>query len=268
VIVATLSLAAGAVSSGTAGAGTHGSGFSSVLAGGALLVMATFVPFAILRMIPAVEAGAVAHLDGLRERGTAAMTRLPRTAASHALHEGLGALGDTRLMAQTAAAGGGGSGGVAGAGAGTGAGAAGSNDSDGDATSGISLGEGDPESPRAYEELVAQGIRPRPRGPKPILARPNPGSGGADTTADDTSAAPEAPAARPAGTSRPDVWQPAPTGPATPGDAWKWEGVPPGRSLIGKVEPGEMRYYMGDDGHGPQIRWLPAAWPPGEGPDT
>jgi hypothetical protein len=262
VIVATLSLAAGAVSSGTAGAGAHGSGFSSVLAGGALLVMATFVPFAILRMIPAVEAGAVAHLDGLRERGTAAMTRLPRTAASHALHEGLGALGDTRLMAQTAAAGGGGSGGVAGAGA------AGSNDSDGDATSGISLGEGDPESPRAYEELVAQAIRPRPKGPKPILARPNQGSGGADTTADDTSAAPEAPAARPAGTSRPDVWQPAPTGPATPGDAWKWEGVPPGRSLIGKVEPGEMRYYMGDDGHGPQIRWLPAAWPPGEGPDT
>src|SRR5580693_1251051 len=102
VIVATLSLAAGAVASGTAGSGGHGSGFSSVLAGGALLLMATFVPFAILRMIPAVEAGAVAHLDGLRERGTAAMTRMPRSAASHALHEGLGALGDSRLMAQTA----------------------------------------------------------------------------------------------------------------------------------------------------------------------
>ena len=56
------------------------------------------------------------------------------------------------------------------------------------------------------------------------------------------------------------------TGPATPEDAWKWEGVPAGRSLIGKVEPGEMRYYMDDDGHGPQIRWLPAAWPPGQGP--
>ncbi len=101
VIVATLSLAAGAVSSGTAGTGTHGAGFSSVLAGGALLVMATFVPFAILRMIPAVEAGAVGHLDGLRERGTAALTRVPKTAASHALHEGLGALGDARLLAQT-----------------------------------------------------------------------------------------------------------------------------------------------------------------------
>src|SRR5271168_463851 len=119
VIVATLSLAGGAVSSGTAGSGAHGSGFSSVLAGGALLLMATFVPFAILRMIPAVEAGAVAHLDGLRERGAAAMTRLPRTAASHALHEGLGALGDSRLLAQTAAAAGG-------------TGGAGSPDGDGD----------------------------------------------------------------------------------------------------------------------------------------
>ena len=115
VIVATLSLAAGAVSSGTAGTGDHGSGFSSVLAGGALLVMATFVPFAILRMIPAVEAGAVAHLDGLRQRGTAALTRVPRTAANHALHEGLGALGDSRLLAQ-AAAGGGAAGLAAGAG--------------------------------------------------------------------------------------------------------------------------------------------------------
>ncbi len=66
VIVAVLSLAAGALASGTAGTGVHGAGFSSVLAGGALLLMATFVPFAILRMIPAVEAGAVGHLEGLR----------------------------------------------------------------------------------------------------------------------------------------------------------------------------------------------------------
>ena len=55
------------------------------------------------------------------------------------------------------------------------------------------------------------------------------------------------------------------TGPATAEDAWKWEGVPPGRSLIGRVEAGKMRYYMGDDGHGPCIKWLPAAWPPHEG---
>ena len=113
VIVATLSLAAGAISSGTAGSGTHGAGFSAVLAGGALLVMATFVPFAILRMIPVVEAGAVSHLDGLRSRGTAAMRSLPRSAASHVLNEGLGALGDARLLAEFGAGGTGGGGGLA-----------------------------------------------------------------------------------------------------------------------------------------------------------
>src|SRR5580692_4464678 len=74
VIVATLSLAAGAVSSGASGAPNSG-GFSAVLAGGALLVMmATFVPFSLLRLIPVMEAGAVGHLDGLRGRATGAMT--------------------------------------------------------------------------------------------------------------------------------------------------------------------------------------------------
>ena len=58
-------------------------------------------------------------------------------------------------------------------------------------------------------------------------------------------------------------WSPR-TGPATAEDAWKWEGVPPGRSLIGRVEPGKERYYMGDDGHGPCIKCLPPAWPPHE----
>ena len=94
VIVAVLSLAAGALSSGTAGTGVHGAGFSSVLAGGALLLMATFVPFAILRMIPAVEAGAVGHLEGLQSRATGPIARTARSAASLALHEGLGAAGD------------------------------------------------------------------------------------------------------------------------------------------------------------------------------
>src|SRR6202046_326683 len=72
VIVATLSLAVVALASGTAGTGNHGSVFSSVLAGGALLLMPTFVPFAILRMIPAVEAGAGGHPDGVGGGGGAA----------------------------------------------------------------------------------------------------------------------------------------------------------------------------------------------------
>jgi hypothetical protein len=275
VIVATLSLAAGAVSSGTAGTGTHGSGFSSVLAGGALLVMATFVPFAILRMIPAVEAGAVGHLEGLRERGTAAVSRPARTAAGHALHEGLGALGDARLLAQTAeaAAGGGMTGGsvgagAAGVGAGTGSAGAGAGEgaegAGGGTGSGVPMADGDPESQRAYDDAVARGVRPGPKGPKPVLG-PNGASGtGAGTEVDDAAA--PVPASVSGGTAARTEPLRARTGPATPEDAWKWEGVPPGRSLIGKVEPGEMRYYMDDDGHGPQIRWLPAAWPPGQGP--
>jgi hypothetical protein len=251
VIVATLSLAAGAVSSGTAGTGTHGAGFSAVLAGGALLVMATFVPFAILRMIPAVEAGAVSHLDGLRSRGTSALTRLPRSAAGHALNEGLQALGEARLMAATPAAGG-----AARAGGGAAGGAASSTASTDDGSErapAIELGEGDPNSQRIYDESVARGSVPGPKGPKPILA---PRAGAADRA--DSGADAGGPLVGKGG---------RPLGPATPADAWKWEGVPAGYTLLNPVEPGKMRHCEGDDGHGPQLKWLPAAWPPGQGPD-
>ena len=256
VIVATLSLAAGAVSSGTAGTGTHGSGFSSVLAGGALLVMATFVPFAILRMIPAVEAGAVAHLDGLRERGTATMTRLPRTAANHALHEGLGALGDTRLMAQTPPSGG--------------------TRADGEeADPGVTVAEGDPRPLRHLQEADARGAVPGPKGPKPVL--PAPGSGGSGADAASGSAGTAGSAASAATGFEPDpadrvgarrtTGLGARIGPETPEDAWMWEGVPPGCGLVRRYEPGERRYYMGDNA-GPCIKELPRAWPPGQGPDA
>ena len=67
--------------------------------------MATFVPFAILRLIPAIEAGAVGHLEGLRQRGSAAVTGPLRTAAGFALHSGLQSAGDARLMGMTAAGG-------------------------------------------------------------------------------------------------------------------------------------------------------------------
>jgi hypothetical protein len=271
VIVATLSLAAGAVTSGTAGTGSHGSGFSSVLAGGALLLMATFVPFAILRMIPAVEAGAVAHLDGLRERGTAAMTRMPRSAASHALHEGLGALGDSRLMAGMATAGDGGGDGGSGSGLGSGSG------SGSGSGTGIPLGEGDPNSQRIYDEAVAAGIRPRPKGPKPLLPAPTSRSGGGDAGAAGAAVGGTGVAGVVTGATG---FEPDPAdrvgaksakgrrlGPETEADIWMWEGVPPGHSLITRYEPGERRYYMGDN-EGPSLRKLPPAWPPGQGPDA
>jgi hypothetical protein len=285
VIVATLSLAAGAISS--------GSGLSSVLAGGALLVIATFVPFAILRLIPAVEAGAVGHLEGLRQRGTGLVTGLPRSAVGHVLNEGLQALGDARLLAQAGPVGSGGGGGGFGSAMGalrgggalshTASGSSGGGSADdgvpGSAApesgsdvvgpNGETLDEliaqvtpdngglvnradgravGNPESQRLYEDFLA-GRRvpePRQRGPKPF----------ADV-----------------GTTDPATPAPSPgrqlsykTGPDRPEDAWKWQGVPPGYTLLGPVEPGKMRHFAGDDGHGPHLGSLPPAWPPGEGP--
>ena len=291
VIVATLSLAAGAVSSGTAGTGTHGAGFSSVLAGGALLVMATFVPFAILRMIPAVEAGAVAHLDGLRERGSAALTRAPKTAASHALHEGLGALGDARLLAQTPGGGrGGGFGAGLGGGAGGSAGGGGGDDGgggDGDGVPDIPMAEGESESQRIFDEEVArmraEGVTPRDKGPKPVLAPPGTDAGSPPGVGTESAAGPptaETPATATRATSVPagDGFQPRTQGARTPGrrtpgprspeDAWMWKDVPEGHSLMRRPHPGGPRFYLRDDGHGPQMVGLEPAWPPGEGPDA
>ena len=72
VIVAVLSLALGALS------GEGGPvGFNGVVAGGALLLLATYVPFAILRLIPAFEAGAVAHLEGSMRHSLTAMPFKP-----------------------------------------------------------------------------------------------------------------------------------------------------------------------------------------------
>jgi hypothetical protein len=285
VIVATLSLAAGAVASGASGAPNSG-GFSAVLAGGALLVMATFVPFAILRLIPAIEAGAVGHLDGLRQRGTAALTQLPRTAASHALHEGLKAAGDARLMAQTAADGGLGSGAAGGGLGGGGGGGGGSSPTGSPSTEELleqvtpengglipgpdGLGIGDPSSQRIYDEAMARDYEPRPKGPKPIVGWSDKDDGGGAGKAAGSAAAVAGPrtggALVAAGGTAPRR-SPHRTGPDNPDDAWKWEGVPPGHTLIGKVDPGEPRFSIGYDAQGPVIKGLPRAWPPGESED-
>ncbi len=92
VIVAILSLAIGAVASGTAGNGSHGSGFAAVLGGGSLLILAAFSPFTLLRLIPAIEAGAVHQLEDARHRAQQLSTSTPRSAAAlalrHAGHRG------------------------------------------------------------------------------------------------------------------------------------------------------------------------------------
>jgi hypothetical protein len=72
VIVAVLSLAAGALAGGTgntpSGAATSGGGFASVLGGAALLLLAALSPWSLFRLLPFLEAGAVGHLEGVSER--------------------------------------------------------------------------------------------------------------------------------------------------------------------------------------------------------
>jgi hypothetical protein len=213
VIVATLSLAAGAVASGTGADGKGGSNFASVLAGGALLVLATFVPFAILRLIPMVEAGAVAHLDGARQRGTAAMTRVPRSAASFALREGMESLGAARLAAATGPVGTGGGGGSAGGGSTSGGGGTTGTDQSGSA--GV---------PGSLEEAVAAVSQPRPegKGPKPIVGW------------------------------KPENEQPAAEDEELPPDFQCW---------IGPQRLDRNRHYIGTDGHGPTLKFLPPKVP-------
>ncbi len=82
VIVAVLSLAAGALAGGTqslpgggsgtgaggSGAGGSGGGFAAVLGGAALLLFAAFAPWALFRLLPFLEAGAVGHLESVGYR--------------------------------------------------------------------------------------------------------------------------------------------------------------------------------------------------------
>jgi hypothetical protein len=110
---------------------------------------------------------------------------------------------------------------------------------------------GNPESERLYQEYLSgrRVAEPRERGPKPIIEREK---------QEPVAAQPDAP-----GAARVPRYK---TGPDGPEDAWKWEGVPPGHTLLGPVEPGKRRHYAGDDGHGPRIGSLPPVWPPGQGP--
>jgi len=59
IIVAVLSLAASALASGFAGGD-----LAALLGGAALLLLAAFAPYTLLRLAPIVEAGAAAHLEG------------------------------------------------------------------------------------------------------------------------------------------------------------------------------------------------------------
>ncbi len=80
VIVVVLTMAVGAM-------GTRpGRDFATVVSGIALLVLAAFAPFTLLKLLPLAEASAAGHLEGLRQRGQRSVTQgLPRRAVDLAL---------------------------------------------------------------------------------------------------------------------------------------------------------------------------------------
>lgn len=79
VIVAVLSLAVGAL-------GSNDGSLPAELAGGALLLLAAFAPFTLLRLVPMVEAGAVHQFEGVRHRAQRAATLGSRSAVAFALN--------------------------------------------------------------------------------------------------------------------------------------------------------------------------------------
>ena len=80
VIVVVLTMAVGAM-------GTRpGRDFATVVSGIALLTLAAFAPFTLLKLLPLAEASAVGHLEGLRQRGQRALTQgAPRRVVDLAL---------------------------------------------------------------------------------------------------------------------------------------------------------------------------------------
>jgi hypothetical protein len=74
VIVAVLSLGLAMVA--------KGDGIDVALSGGALLLLAAFAPFVVLRLAPIVEAAAVAHLEGVERRPLARVAASGKQASS------------------------------------------------------------------------------------------------------------------------------------------------------------------------------------------
>jgi len=190
VVAAVLSLAAGATAGGLgASSSGNGGGFAAVVTGIALLMIAILSPFTLLRLVPAVEAGAVAHLETTRHRlksatasplGNGRNLALDLAKKSGPTSEGdeAGSVGTVTSLGTAAAVGSGGavgagaavgSRGAAGSGAvGTGAMATGSAGS-----TAIAMVAGDPEA-----ELALRGAH----------ASDRPAAGGADVTTSATGA--------------------------------------------------------------------------------
>jgi len=100
VIVTVLSLAAAEMA--------RGPGFTSVLSGAAMLLLAAASPWSLLRLVPFVEAGAVAHLEGAGHRAmhsAAAPMKSAGHAALLAASSGVAGAGGAGLVALSAPSG-------------------------------------------------------------------------------------------------------------------------------------------------------------------
>lgn len=178
VVVAVLSLAVGAIGTGT--------GFATLLSAAALLLLASFTPFTLLRLVPMIESGAALQLEGARQRVRNAFGQLPRSAASYALRQGRAAglqmdtPGTGEGLGPMGSGGGGGPGGAGGLGAMTRAGAGGSGGTDASDEGGTTV-----------NETTGGTGRPWPRGPLPPEAIP-PGLTAPDTTIPIIEGTPEA----------------------------------------------------------------------------
>ena len=98
VMVAALSLAAGALGGGL----VHGE-VAPVVDGVALLLLAVFAPYTLLRLLPFIEAGAVGHLDGAGRRLVASTVGLSARAGAALSPAFAGAAGEGVSEAGTAA---------------------------------------------------------------------------------------------------------------------------------------------------------------------
>ncbi|MHB8439257.1 MAG: hypothetical protein ACYDD4_08860, partial [Acidimicrobiales bacterium] len=101
VIAAVLSLAASALSADVQGT-SGGDRFGVVMVGIAMLLLATTAPFVLLRLVPAIEGGAVMHLEGARQRLRATATA-PLVAGSTVLNLATSAAGSSAAGAAGAA---------------------------------------------------------------------------------------------------------------------------------------------------------------------
>jgi uncharacterized membrane protein YgcG len=146
VMAAVLSLAAGALAHPTGGATI---GIAGVVEGVALLAMTAFTPFALFRLIPMVEAGAVGHLQGIGQRPVRMAAAFGQQAGKQMAMNAIDAFGEKSSAGSDG--GGGGSGGGGSGGGGSGGGFAG-----GGPTTSASAGPASGASPAARNQPVPE----------------------------------------------------------------------------------------------------------------